>query len=149
MPRFQLKQPVPLAIKRQVLARWLSAEKSKHRTKMNVYYAAKRRYDAEVERLASVIQARRAMGAAPTKDLGREPRMPRMRLMPLFAQNYVAIIRDGEKAVEREMRKELARKRKEMQEAEKSRQMEEAGIVPSSAQKEEGEDGDDIDDEYE
>ena len=85
---------------------------------MNVYYAAKRRYDAQVEQLATVIQARRAMGAAPPKELGREPRMPRMRLMPLFAQNYVTIIRDGEKAVEREMRKELARKRKEKEEAE-------------------------------
>lgn len=130
LPKFQLKQAVPLTIKRQVLAKWLSSEKSKHRSKMNVYYAAKRRYDAEVERLASVIEARRAMGAAPPKELGREPRMPRMRLMPLFAQHYVAIIRDGEREVERAMRKELARKRKEKEEAEKRRQMEEAGLLP-------------------
>ena len=136
MPKFQLKQAVPLAIKRKVLAKWLSAEKSKHRTKMNVYYAKKRRYDAEGERLASVIEARRAMGAAPPKELGREPRMPRMRLLPLFSQNYVNIIRDGEKSVEREMRKELARKRKEKEEAEKRRQMEEAGIVPPTESEE-------------
>ena len=103
---------------------------------MNVYYAAKRRYDAQVEQLATVIQARRAMGAAPPKELGREPRMPRMRLLPLFSQNYVNIIRDGEKAVEREMRKELARKRKEKEEAEKRRQMEEAGIVPPTESEE-------------
>lgn len=138
MPKFQLKQPVPIAIKRQVLAKWLSSEKAKHRSQMNVYHAAKRRYDAEVQRLASVIEARRTMGVAPPKELGREPRMPRLRLMPLFAQQYVAIIRDGEKAVEREMRKELARKRKEKEEAEKRREMEAAGLAPPSAQENDG-----------
>ena len=78
------------------------------------------------------------MGVAPPKELGREPRMPRLRLMPLFAQQYVAIIRDGEKAVEREMRKELARKRKEKEEAEKRREMEAAGLAPPSAQESDG-----------
>lgn len=144
IPKFQLKQAVPVEIKRQVLARWLSTEKSNHRTKMQLYYAAKRRYDAECARLASVIQARRAMGAAPPKELGREPRMPRLRLLPLFAKNYVTIIRDGEKAVEREMRKELARKRKAKEEAEKRRQMEEAGL--SSAGTEEEDDAEDAHD---
>ena len=141
MPKFQLKQSVPLAIKRQVLARWLSAEKSAHRSNMSVYNAAKRRYDAQVEQLSSVINARRAMGAAPPKELGREPRMPRLRLMSLFAKNYVAIIREGERAVERAMRMELARKRKEKEEEEKRRQMEEAGLIPASPSQDE--DGDD------
>lgn len=146
MPKFQLKQSVPLAIKQQVLARWLSTERSAHRSRMSVYCAAKRRYDVEVERLAAVINARRAMGVAPPTELGREPRMPRMRLIPLFAKNYVAIIREGERAVERAMRKELARKRKEQEEAGKRRQMEEAGIIPPSASQEEH-GGDDENDE--
>ena len=57
MPKFQLKGAVPADIKRQVLKRWLSDQKAEHREKMNLYYAAQRRYDAQLERLAAVTVA--------------------------------------------------------------------------------------------
>ena len=136
MPKFQLKGAVPADIKRQVLKRWLSDQKAEHREKMNLYYAAQRRYDAQLERLAAVIEARRAMGAAPPKELGKKPRMPRLRLMPLFSRDYVKLIRTGEQEVERAMRRELQRKRKEKEEKEKEQALREAGLLPPEGEEE-------------
>ena len=146
LPKFQLKAPVPIGIKRQVLAKWLSNEKANHCSKMNVYFSQKRRSDAEYERLRSILETRRMMGAALPKELGREPRMPRMRLMPLFAANYVGVIREGEREVERHMRKELARKRKEKEEAQQKADRAAQGLTPEG--EEEAEDGEYADEEY-
>jgi hypothetical protein len=59
------------------------------------YAAQLRRHEAECQRLRAVIEARRAMGAAPPRELGRRPRCPQLRLVSLFGQECVAIIKEG------------------------------------------------------
>jgi hypothetical protein len=75
---------------------------------MRVYMAKARRYEAEQERNAAVLEARRAMGAAPPKNMMKKPRQPQLMLVRLFRRDCVRLVREGEGEKERAMRKELA-----------------------------------------
>eukprot|EP01052_Picozoa_sp_SAG31_P028896 SAG31_NODE_2829_length_5028_cov_2.496652_2_plen_627_part_00 len=94
LPRFQDKV-VTTDIQEEIMRAWMRETSLAYKAKKKIFLEKMAIYTAEMARLATIIEVRRAMGATQRDEMPTRPIAPVTRFLPIGTE-LVALIREGE-----------------------------------------------------